>query len=74
MRRTAIILISVLLGVAMLVPVAFAGGQSSVKEARQATSSFHDVSKAEDAGYVSTLELLGCFESSERADGTLSTS
>lgn len=66
MRRTATIVISSLLGVAMLVPVAFAGGQSSVKEARQATSSFHDVGKAEAAGYESTLEVLGCFDNSQR--------
>jgi hypothetical protein len=34
--------------------------------ARQATSSFHDVRLAEEAGYGSTLDLLGCFESAER--------
>ncbi|MCI0545497.1 MAG: hypothetical protein L0Z49_13820 [Actinobacteria bacterium] len=41
---------------------AFAGGNSALAEARQGTADFHDVGKAETAGYMSTLDILGCFE------------
>jgi len=41
---------------------AMAGGQSAVKEARQGTARFHQISHAEASGYGSTLDLLGCFE------------
>jgi hypothetical protein len=42
---------------------AFAQGQSGLTEARQGTAKFHSVANAEAAGYGSTLDLLGCFES-----------
>ncbi len=69
MRRSVIASAFLAIALMLLAPVAMAGGQSSVKEARQATSRFHDVSKAEAAGYGSTLELLGCFESAEAGMG-----
>lgn len=57
-------LIGVLAALAVLVAAtpAMAGGQSTLKEARQGTAKFHRVSHAEAAGYGSTLDLLGCFE------------
>jgi hypothetical protein len=54
---------------ALLVAGGIAAGTSSadaphpdVSAARRATSSYHDVRKADAAGYVSTLDALGCFE------------
>lgn len=43
-------------------PAALAASQSGLAPARQGTAKFHKVSHAEAAGYVSTLDLLGCFE------------
>lgn len=60
MRRCAVILVA-LATFAAATP-AFAAGQSDLAEARQGTSKFHNVNKAEDAGYASTLDLLGCFQ------------
>ena len=61
---------SLVIGLASLTPVALAGGQSVVNEARQATSTFHDVKKAEAAGYdLDKLEGLGLGEKSEAAAG-----
>lgn len=62
MKRTTIVLVCLILGVASLAPVALATGQSELATARQATAKFHKVSHAERAGYQSTLALLGCFE------------
>lgn len=41
---------------------AAAGGQSELAQARRATAAFHDPALAAEAGYASTLDLLGCFE------------
>lgn len=40
--------------------------QQDVAAAMLATAAFQDVEAAEAAGYVSTLEVLGCFEDAER--------
>lgn len=53
---------SLVLGVMLIMPVASAGGQAGLSEARQGTAGFHKVSHAEAAGYGSTLDVLGCFE------------
>jgi hypothetical protein len=59
-KNSAMILV---MAVAMLVmPSALAAGQSGLASARQATAAFHDVGKAESAGYGSTIDILGCFE------------
>jgi hypothetical protein len=60
-RRWAVLLTS--LALLLAATPAYAGGQSELAEARRGTAKFHDVSKAEPAGYVSTLDLLGCFQS-----------
>ncbi|HEX6221553.1 MAG TPA: hypothetical protein VF115_10700 [Acidimicrobiia bacterium] len=58
-RLTAILTVMTVL---LAATPAMAGGQSTLKEARQGTSRFHQVSHADAAGYGSTLDLLGCFE------------
>lgn len=60
-RKRTWLVVVVLLAMAVM-PSALAAGQSGLATARQGTAVFHDVSKAEAAGYVSTLEVLGCFE------------
>ena len=60
MRRPLVALVA--LAVVLIAVPASAGGQSDLAEARQGTAKYHSVSKAEGAGYVSTLDLLGCFE------------
>jgi hypothetical protein len=50
------------LAVLLVAVPAFAGGQSDLAKARQATARFHQVESAGDAGYGSTLDDLGCFE------------
>ena len=60
MRRVLITFVAL---ATMLAAVpALAAGQSDLAEARAGTAKFHKVEKAESAGYVSTLESLGCFE------------
>lgn len=61
MRR--LITLIVVAGLAAAAIPAMAGGQSGLAEARQATARFHNVGHAEAAGYGSTLDSLGCFES-----------
>lgn len=61
-RRSTTTVISLVLGMLLIMPAAVASGQSSLASARQGTAAFHDVGRAEAAGYVSTLNLLGCFE------------
>jgi hypothetical protein len=62
MNKKTTTMISLILGVMLVMPAAFARGQSGLKEARQGTAAFHNVSHAEAAGYGSTLDTLGCFE------------
>jgi hypothetical protein len=62
MRRNTKV-ISLILGMMLIMPAALAAGQSGLATAaRQGTASFHNANQAGSAGYVSTLELLGCFE------------
>lgn len=60
MRRVSLLI--VVAGMILAAIPAVAAGQSDLREARQGTSKFHQVGHAEAAGYVSTLESLGCFE------------
>jgi hypothetical protein len=62
MRRRMTALISLILAMLLIAPAALATGQSGLAPARQSTAKYHKVSHAEAAGYVSTLDLLGCFE------------
>lgn len=60
MRRMVVALTAV--AVVLAATPALAGGNSALAEARQGTAEFHEVSNAEAAGYISTLDILGCFE------------
>lgn len=60
--RRATTVIGLSLAMMSIMPAVFAGGQSDLKEARQGTASFHKVGNASAAGYVSTLDDLGCFQ------------
>jgi len=62
MRRGKFALISLILAMMLIMPAAMADGQSELATARQGTAEYHKVSHAEAAGYVTTLDLLGCFE------------
>ena len=62
MRRKLTIWAALAMVLALGVPPAVAGGQSDLAPARRGTARFYDVGKAEEAGYVSTLNDLGCFE------------
>lgn len=62
MRRKKTWVVALALLVMAVMPSALAAGQADVAAARQATAAFHDVSKAESAGYGSTIDILGCFE------------
>jgi hypothetical protein len=69
MRRVAL-LAMMATGVLLAATPVLAAGQSDLAKARQATAKFHDVGKAEAAGYGSTLGTpeepsLGCFENEE---------
>ena len=59
-RPLAVALVSAAL-MLLAIPV-LAGGKSEFAEARRGTVTFHDVDNATAAGYVSTLDILGCFE------------
>lgn len=61
MRKLAVIAVAATL--ALTASPAMGRGQSELAEARQGTARFHKVAHAEAAGYGSTLDLLGCFES-----------
>lgn len=61
-RRRLTIWVAMAVVLILGVPPALAGGQSNLADARRSTARFHDVGKAESAGYASTLGSLGCFE------------
>lgn len=62
MKRSTIAPIGLIVAMLLIMPAALASGQSGLASARQGTAAFHRVGHAEAAGYVSTLDLLGCFE------------
>lgn len=68
MRRAATIFLTLAL-LSAATPAIAMSIQDDLSEARQATASFHNVGQAEAAGYASTLETLGCFESPEGGMG-----
>jgi hypothetical protein len=61
-RNRTILFALVALALTLGAVPALADGQADVAPARQGTARFHPVEHAEAAGYVSTLDLLGCFE------------
>lgn len=62
MKRNWSAVISIIIGLMLITPSGLAAGQSVFAAARHSTAKYHKVTKAEAAGYVSTLDLLGCFE------------
>lgn len=60
MRRALMALIA--LTVVVAATPAFAAGKSAIAEARQGTANFHRADRAEAAGYINTLDILGCFQ------------
>ncbi|HET9259274.1 MAG TPA: hypothetical protein VFP42_04020 [Acidimicrobiia bacterium] len=68
MRRTTTIVIALALVLAAT-PAIARSVQADLAEARNATARFHNVDHAEAAGYGSTLDVLGCFESAEGGMG-----
>ena len=62
MKRRMTAATSLIFAMLLITPAALATGQSALAPAREGTAKYHKVSHAEAAGYVSTLDLLGCFQ------------